>query len=72
MASDRDKGRGRCVAVFEIQLAETVDDEAHRPQGGGDTDTSRDYEYTDWNDVREFAKSFLRTTDSVNGSEVRA
>jgi menaquinone-dependent protoporphyrinogen oxidase len=25
---------------------------------GGDTDTSRDYEYTDWNDVRAFARDF--------------
>lgn len=24
----------------------------------GDTDTSRDYEYTDWNDVRRFARDF--------------
>ena len=27
---------------------------------GGDTDTSRDYEYTDWNDVRAFAGEFAR------------
>ena len=27
---------------------------------GGDTDTSRDYEYTDWNDVRAFASDFGR------------
>ena len=27
---------------------------------GGDTDTSRDYEYTDWNDVRAFAGEFGR------------
>lgn len=27
---------------------------------GGDTDTSRDYEYTDWNDVRAFAVEFGR------------
>ena len=27
---------------------------------GGDTDTSRDYEYTDWNDVRAFAIEFGR------------
>jgi menaquinone-dependent protoporphyrinogen oxidase len=25
---------------------------------GGDTDTSRDYEYTDWNAVEEFARAF--------------
>jgi menaquinone-dependent protoporphyrinogen oxidase len=28
---------------------------------GGDTDTSRDYEYTDWNDVRAFAGDFGRS-----------
>lgn len=27
-------------------------------KAGGDTDTSRDYEYTDWNDVRAFAGQF--------------
>ena len=27
---------------------------------GGDTDTSRDYEYTDWDAVAEFARSFAR------------
>ena len=27
---------------------------------GGDTDTSRDYDYTDWNDLREFAGEFGR------------
>ena len=26
-------------------------------KGGGDTDTSRNYEYTDWNVVNEFASS---------------
>ena len=26
----------------------------------GDTDTSRDYEYTDWNQVRGFAREFLQ------------
>ena len=28
-------------------------------QHGGDTDTTRDYEYTDWADVRAFAREFL-------------
>ena len=27
-------------------------------KAGGDTDTSRDYEYTDWADVRQFAEQF--------------
>ena len=29
-------------------------------KAGGDTDTSRDYDYTDWNDVKEFARTFGR------------
>jgi menaquinone-dependent protoporphyrinogen oxidase len=29
-------------------------------KAGGDTDTSRDYEYTDWDDVRRFATGFAR------------
>jgi menaquinone-dependent protoporphyrinogen oxidase len=29
-------------------------------RAGGDTDTSRDYEYTDWGAVRDFASSFSR------------
>jgi menaquinone-dependent protoporphyrinogen oxidase len=31
-------------------------------KAGGDTDTSRDYEYTDWNDLRAFAVEFSRLT----------
>ncbi len=27
-------------------------------KAGGDTDTTRDFEYTDWNDLREFAQEF--------------
>jgi len=27
-------------------------------KAGGDTDTTRDFEYTDWNEVREFARDF--------------
>ena len=27
----------------------------------GDTDTSRDYEYTEWNDIRQFANDFADT-----------
>lgn len=29
-------------------------------KGGGETDTSRNYEYTDWNDLRAFAREFAR------------
>ena len=27
-------------------------------KAGGDTDTTRDYEYTDWQDLRSFAEQF--------------
>ena len=30
-------------------------------KAGGDTDTSRDYEYTDWADLRTFAEEFARS-----------
>ena len=30
-------------------------------KAGGDTDTSRDYEYTDWADLRAFAQEFVRS-----------
>ena len=30
-------------------------------KAGGDTDTSRDYEYTDWDDLRAFASTFAAT-----------
>lgn len=29
-------------------------------KAGGDTDTTRDYEYTDWDDLRAFARTFER------------
>jgi len=32
-------------------------------KAGGSTDTSRDHEYTDWNDVRSFAESFYQMCD---------
>jgi len=36
-------------------------------KAGGDTDTTRDFEYTDWDDLRAFARTFGRrlTTQSV-------
>lgn len=35
-------------------------------KAGGDTDTSRDYDYTDWDDLRAFAEAFgRRVADSV-------
>ena len=33
-------------------------------KAGGDVDTSRDYEYTDWADVRTFAEEFARSVPS--------
>jgi menaquinone-dependent protoporphyrinogen oxidase len=34
-------------------------------KAGGDTDTSRDYEYTDWRDLRAFADRFAQVTVPV-------
>ena len=31
-------------------------------KAGGDTDTSRDYEYTDWNDLRVSSRDFAELT----------
>ena len=31
-------------------------------KAGGDTDTTRDYEYTDWNDLRTFCRDFAELT----------
>jgi menaquinone-dependent protoporphyrinogen oxidase len=36
---------------------------------GGDTDTSRDYEYTDWNAVDDFARQFADDTQKLFGRE---
>jgi len=33
-------------------------------KAGGDVDTSRDYEYTDWADVRAFAEEFVRSAQA--------
>jgi menaquinone-dependent protoporphyrinogen oxidase len=33
----------------------------------GQTDASRDYEYTDWNDVRDFTRMFIRLVFSSAG-----
>lgn len=35
-------------------------------KGGGDTDTTRDYEYTDWDDLRVFARAFARRLEKVH------
>ena len=37
-------------------------------KAGGDTDTSRDFEYTDWDDLRDFAMRFLRQARGESGS----
>ncbi len=38
---------------------------------GGDTDTSRDYEYTDWNAVDQFAHDFVFEATDPGASRVR-
>jgi menaquinone-dependent protoporphyrinogen oxidase len=37
-------------------------------KAGGDTDTSRDYEYTDWAQVRVIAEDFTRRLSSASGA----
>jgi menaquinone-dependent protoporphyrinogen oxidase len=41
-------------------------------KAGGDTDTSKDYVYTDWDDVREFAGQFGRAVTTVSSRAVLA
>jgi len=36
-----------------------------KDKASADLDTSRDYEYTDWNDVRHFAEEFLQQGQPV-------
>jgi menaquinone-dependent protoporphyrinogen oxidase len=37
-------------------------------KAGGDTDTTRDYEYTDWEDLRRFAQDFARKKMTIGQS----
>jgi menaquinone-dependent protoporphyrinogen oxidase len=37
-------------------------------KAGGDTDTTRDYEYTDWDDLRRFAQDFARKQMTIGQS----
>jgi menaquinone-dependent protoporphyrinogen oxidase len=41
-------------------------------KAGGDTDTSRDYVYTNWNDVRAFAEQFGRKVTTASARAVLA
>jgi menaquinone-dependent protoporphyrinogen oxidase len=41
-------------------------------KAGGDADTSRDYEYTDWSDLRSFADGFARSLPSRSWPTSRA
>jgi menaquinone-dependent protoporphyrinogen oxidase len=42
-------------------------------KASGDTDTTRDYEYTDWNDLRAFAEEFTRQAQrTIPGALVAA
>ena len=40
-------------------------------KAGGDTDTTRDYEYTDWPDLRGFAEYFGRLVAQHVGTPTR-
>jgi menaquinone-dependent protoporphyrinogen oxidase len=41
-------------------------------KAGGDTDTSRDYEYTDWNDLGEFVRRFATAIHVVDPAAAAA
>jgi menaquinone-dependent protoporphyrinogen oxidase len=41
-------------------------------KAGGDTDTHRDYEYTDWVEVRQFARDFVAGVSAEDRSAARA
>jgi menaquinone-dependent protoporphyrinogen oxidase len=38
-------------------------------KAGGDTDTSRDYEYTDWDDVRRFGRDFAAQAQVMSSGQ---
>ena len=40
-------------------------------KAGGDTDTSRDYEYTDWKELRAFARGFHRVVSGEFGRRLQ-
>jgi menaquinone-dependent protoporphyrinogen oxidase len=40
-------------------------------KAGGDTDTSRDYEYTDWDDLRTFAANFRGLLEPVSNNDLK-
>ena len=40
--------------------------------GGLSTDTSRDYEYTDWEEVRRFAEDFLKRLVPQEASKINS
>jgi menaquinone-dependent protoporphyrinogen oxidase len=42
-----------------------------RDKGSPDTDTSRDYVYTDWDSVRRFAEEFLESLVPADAAGVR-
>lgn len=44
--------------LFEIQLAVKKSNAFHCKKAGSDTEITQDYEYTDWNLVREFTSEF--------------
>jgi hypothetical protein len=50
----------RCAAVHTLRVRKALPhEEGSRDKGSADTDTSHDYDYTDWNDVRHSVEEFL-------------
>lgn len=47
-----------CAPVLQVRLSQAPPDETDPRGSTGDVDTSREYEYTDWDDVEAFANDF--------------
>jgi DNA gyrase/topoisomerase IV subunit A len=54
-----------CVSAVALIVAGCAIPLVHESKAHGDTDTSRDYEYTDWADLEQFARDFLRRADAA-------
>src|SRR6266571_2444474 len=56
-----------CLGILEkrSETRRTLDEIMRRivAKAGGDTDTTRDFEYTNWTDVRVFAQAFGRSLE---------
>jgi menaquinone-dependent protoporphyrinogen IX oxidase len=62
LASREGRPLRRCSALHQVRIQALDHEEDRQQQGSPDTDTSRDYFYTDWADVKRFAEELLETS----------